>query len=274
MKVKKDGVKKKSVSGSRYATGASLSGSPKNFAKKNMDFQPMLNELFQFQSDNKLVEVCDVDSTSLRTKNADLVCVFGLGGKQVLFRFGSLTPTYLGYLAVLYFKPEHEAAAYKRAPSISKPTKSLFAGVSSNCRPVDETDPIDYFMFACPTETVETIIAKKKKPSDSLAKSDSESGALTESVALSDLGKEVVVFPKEILRKNGVLSDTNKGKNRGKNAFRIWPPNIQPDQLKNNAARKTQLWQKDWFVSLVGKDGKSMRKVKDIASDILQLMKH
>lgn len=273
-KVKKDGAKKKSASGSKSARGSSMPRGPKSFSKKDVDFQPLLTELFQFQSDNRLVEVCDVDSTSFRTKSADLVCVFGLGGKQVLFRFGSLTPTYLGYLAVLYFKPEHEAAAYKRSPGISKPTKDLFTGVSSNCRPVDETDPIDYFMFACPTEPVETIIANKRKPSDSLAQSRYESDALTESVTLSDIGKEVVVFPKEILRKHGVVSDANNGKKKGKNAFRMWPPCIKPDQLKNDAARKTQLWQKDWFVSLVEKNGKSMRNVKDIASDILNLMKH
>lgn len=50
-------------------------------------------------------------------------------------------------------------------------------------------------------------------------------------------------FPKDVLIKKGIISKEGKG---GKRAFRIYPPWAE---LESTQAKKTQAWQKAFFVS-------------------------
>lgn len=52
------------------------------------------------------------------------------------------------------------------------------------------------------------------------------------------------VFPKDVLREKGVLSDNGKG---GKLAMRVYPP---WDRAENSQAKKTQAWQLLYFFEI------------------------
>jgi hypothetical protein len=51
------------------------------------------------------------------------------------------------------------------------------------------------------------------------------------------------VFPKSVLSDKGIISNNRK---EGKRAFRVYPP---WDETTSNQARKTQLWQLEYFLS-------------------------
>ena len=275
---------------SKKHSAASSSSSAKNTSPP--DLSPVLAELL---GEDKIEAV---DSVSFRTKDEDIACVFSLSGSavsrtEVLFRFGSLTPTYDGYLAMLYLKsgqiktlrgrPVVSGGGGASSAGVSPPgagggssqpagssstaagsNKDLFAGKPTDLRPVDASDPLDYFMFACPKEPVTSLVGSKN------------------AIGIPDLGRGVFVFSKAVLLENGIVTGTVPGNkqgdsvnkertSKGKNAFRIWPPSVDPKTLKTDAARKTQQWQRPYFVAFDDKHGKR-RGVEVIRRELFQLL--